>query len=309
MKQFISDVKKGDTVASYFVLTDKESLRAYNKKLGFWFRITLSDKTGRMPATFWGDRDKIKTQKLFDSLCIGSVVFVRGTASYYHDILYIAINAEDELHQVTEYDKDDLMLVSDIDIGQLKSKFITEINLIQNVSLKSLLNSFFKDELFLEKFTKWPAARSRHHAYLGGLLEHVVSMLDTSKTICQNYPSINADMVKTGCILHDIGKVVQYDMDLSITFTLDGSYIGHLNLGVIMIKEKIKKLRNNGISFDNDLERQILHIVLSHHGKKEYGSPVTPQTPEALLVHLVDTCDAQLNYVIKNLGIKKQNGS
>lgn len=302
MKQFLGDLTNHTPVLSYFAIVDKKSLRPYKNKPGLWFEVILSDKTGQMAAKFWGGSNNVITQKLFDSLSIGSVVNVRGTTSQFQNILSINV---DDIHTITEYDKDDLMLVSDIDIEQLKSKLVTEIESIRNSSLKLLLNSLFKDELFFEKFTTWPAAKSYHHAYLGGLLEHVLNMVNTSKVICQNYPSIDADMVKVGCILHDIGKVAQYDMDVGITYTLDGDYMGHIGLGIIMVQEKIKQLRNKGVTFDTDLERQILHIILSHHGKKEFGSPITPQTPEAWAVHLVDMCDAHLNHTIKRPGIMK----
>lgn len=302
MKQFLGDLKNHTPVSSYFALVDKKSLRPYKSKPGLWFEVMLSDKTGQMAAKFWGGNNNVITQKLFDSLSTGSVVNVRGTTSQFQNILSINV---DDIHMITEYDKDDLILISDIDIGQLKLKLVTEIESMRNGSIKLLLNSLFKDEIFFEKFTRWPAAQSYHHAYLGGLLEHVLNMVNTSKVICQNYPSIDADMVKAGCILHDIGKVAQYDMDVGITHTLDGDYMGHIGLGIIMVQEKIKQLRDIGVSFDTDLERQILHIILSHHGKKEFGSPITPQTPEAWAVHLVDMCDAHLNHAVKRPGVMK----
>ena len=301
MKQFVGDVKDGDAVSSYFALIDKKPPRDYKNKPGVWFEMTLSDKTGQITARFWGDGNNVRTRQLFDSLSVGSVVSVQGNASSFYDTLMISINSGiGNLSTISEYDKDDLLPVSDINIPQLKSQLMEEIKSIQNNPLKSLLNSFFKDESFLEKYARWPAARSFHHGYVGGLLEHTINMISLSKTIHKNYPSLDIDIIKAGCILHDIGKVKQYDMDLGITFTSDGTYVGHISLGAMMVKEKIKNLQNQDVQFGEDLERHILHIILSHHGKREFGSPITPKTPEAETVHLVDMCDAQINHSVND---------
>ncbi|MYG32539.1 MAG: HD domain-containing protein [Cenarchaeum sp. SB0677_bin_16] len=307
MKQLVSDLKENTAVASYFVLAEKKSIMAKQDGVNYWFEMILSDKTGRIPARFWGDNNFAKIAELFDSLSINSVVFVEGRVSNYRG-LYISVNTNNKLHAATEYDEADLKMVSDIDITQLKSKFIVEIESIQNTPLKSLLNLFFKDKAFLEKFTTWPAAKFHHHAYQSGLLEHVLIMINISKTICQSYPSLDADLIKTGCILHDIGKIAQYEPGLSTTETPDGKSMGHISLGVLLVSEKFKIFLYDVMQFNNDLVRLLLHIILSHHGRLKYGSPVIPQTPEAWAVHLVDMCDAFVNHEVKKPGVARQDG-
>lgn len=300
MKRFVRDLKADDEIETYFALSDKTALRRYKHKSGSWFAVTLSDRTGSMQANFWGDDDD-STRRIFDSLQVGGAVAVRGTVSKYREALQIRIQpGHGSIEPTQTYDAGDLVPVTDRDISTMKSKLLREIESIQNGSLRALLQSFFGDMPFLERFSTCPAARRYHHGYVGGLLEHVLSMVEVAKTIHKSYPSLDLDIMKAGCILHDIGKVEAYDAGIAITITSDGRYVGHIAAGTLMVRQRMAELRRGGVPFDDHLEQHIIHIILSHHGKLEFGSPVEPQTPEAVAIHHIDSCDAHIRHATAN---------
>ena len=299
--KFISDISPGDVVDTHFLVAHKESPRPYSNKPGFWFKIRVSDRTGAVPVMFWG-REEASVREIFGSFDVRDVVSVRGTASLYRDSLQISVNqGEGRIQKTAEYDQADLLPVSERSIDEMKSQLLAEIGGVGNRPIRRLLESFFvEDELFLDKFASWPAARNYHHGYVGGLIEHSLNMINLSKAVARNYDgALDADLLAAGCILHDIGKVFEYDVGAGITFSEMGDYLGHISIGAMMTKERIATLRQSGEEFAEEMEREILHIILSHHGTREHGSPVEPLTPEAMVVHKVDACDAQVKHMIE----------
>lgn len=302
MKQvFVSEVNPGDDIDSYFLVESQGMPRAYsNGKPGAWFRLEVSDKTGSMPVVFWG-KDDGSVRELCSSFGVQDVVRVRGTATMYRDSIQISINqGYGFLEKIDEYDSTDLLPTSDLNIDDLKSHLLETIKNVKGEPLRLLLQSIFDDKTILERYASWPAAKNYHHGYVGGLIEHSLNMVHLAKAVAQNYESsLDVDMLTAGCILHDIGKLYQYDMDVGIAFTVDGQYLGHITMGAMLVSQHIERLRQSGVDFDNDTERHIIHIILSHHGTHEHGSPVTPATPEATVVHQVDACDAQTKHMIQ----------
>jgi 3'-5' exoribonuclease len=166
---------------------------------------------------------------------------------------------------------------------------ITEI---QNEELKKLLIAFFNDEKFTEEFYNAPSAKIHHHNYFGGLLEHTAEVLKICKVSCEIFPELNKDLLYTGAILHDVGKIKTYDYDLvRIDFSKDGKLLDHLYLSCDLVNDKIKE-----IGMSDDLASEVLHLILSHHGevKNGWGSPVNPQTAEAVALHNADNLDAKV---------------
>lgn len=296
---YVKEIADGDSIDTYFVAASKGHLRRYKNKPGLWFNMTVSDKTGRMSLMYWGDDDE-DTRHTYESFDEGSVVWVRGNASEYNGRLQLSVNpSSGDIRLAHQYSRDDLVPDAGLDIKRLKADLRHYTTSVADPQIRRLLESFFDDESFLEKYATWPAAMSYHHAYVGGLMQHSINMVRLAMTVLENYPGkLNTDMLVAGCLLHDIGKLRQYNMGLSIRYTVDGEFLGHIAIGVMMIQERISRIRDSGSVFDEDTERLLLHIVLSHHGELEYGSPVKPIIGEATVVHQVDACDAQTNHIL-----------
>jgi 3'-5' exoribonuclease len=195
-----------------------------------------------------------------------------------------------------EYEIKDFIDGSKFDTQKQFNKLLKYISSVKNQYLLELLESIFvKDTKFAEKFRKATAAERAHHAWVGGLLDHILELLDMVDPICEHYSSLDKDLVLTGIILHDIGKVEELTIDKSITRTRSGYLIGHLSLGALFIDKKIDTIKN----FPENLRDQVVHLILSHHGKLEWGSPVKPMTIEALLLHYLDNISSKLNIATK----------
>lgn len=298
--KFVKEMAPGDAVDTYFLVSFKESPRPYSNKPGYWFKIRVSDKTGTVPVMFWG-KDEESVRELFGSFDIRDVVSVQGTASMYREQLQVSVNqGEGRIQKITEFDPADLLPVTDKDRDEMKSRLLQEVAGVQNPSIHRLLGSFFNDAQFLDRFAAWPAAKNYHHGYVGGLIEHSLNMIRLARTVAQNYdPALDTDLLTAGCILHDIGKLFEYDVQAGITFSEMGDYLGHVSIGAMMVQAKISSIRQSGEDFSEKLEREIIHMILSHHGTKEHGSPVEPITAEAMVVHKVDACDAQVKHMIE----------
>ena len=166
---------------------------------------------------------------------------------------------------------------------------------------KRLLHLFFDDPVFIDAYKHSPSAITHHHNYVGGNLEHVVGVLRLCKNISNMYPGMNWDLLLSGAILHDIGKLKEYRYVAAIDKTEAGNFIGHIVIGDRWIHEKIQALRSRGIEFPEDLEQHLTHLILSHHGKYEWGSPRLPKTIEACVLHQADLMDSQVKKYIQNI--------
>lgn len=297
---FVNDITEGDTVDTYFAVSSKGPTRQYKNKAGLWFSAEVSDRTGRLNVMYWGN-DDAATRQVFESLEAGDVVLVRGVAGKYNGRLQVSVNpGTGHIKKTRQYERGDLVPSAELDVEPLKAALQGRVSAIRNPQIRGLLESFFGDESFMDRYAAWPAAKSYHHGYAGGLLQHSLNMVRLAMSVSENYPAkLDEDLLVAGCLLHDIGKLRQYEMDLTITYTADGDYLGHIAIGAMMVQGRISSMREAGEPFDEDTERHILHIILSHHGELEHGSPVKPATPEAMVVHKVDACDAQAKHMLE----------
>lgn len=177
------------------------------------------------------------------------------------------------------------------DVVDMFNEILTYADKIQIKPLKDLLYAFLHDQKSAELFQRAPAAKGFHHIYLGGLLEHTLSVVRLLEKVCEHYPILNKDMVIAGGILHDIGKIYEFSYDHMIDYSDEGRLIGHIVMGVEMIDKKIAAIDD----FPHQLALELRHIILSHHGEFEFGSPKRPKTVEALVVHYIDDLDAKFN--------------
>lgn len=303
-EQFIEDLKEGDIVNDFFAVKIKDPPRPYRK--GIWFGMKVADKTGEIYVKYWGSENKERVKRLYDSFKIGDVVQLRlGNVEIYEDRAQISINeATGGIRRCSpnEYDVTDFVpSLEEKTIKEFVNQIKNYIKEIENEQLKLLLNSFFNDDDFVKDFAHAPSAITHHHNYIGGNVEHTVGVIRLCKNICEMYHGINKDLVLAGAILHDIGKVKEYNTKAAIEKTDEGSFIGHIVLGERWVREKINELRESGKEFSKDLENKLCHIILSHHGKYEYGSPRIPKTAEAMVVHQADMMDSQVKNFIQNI--------
>jgi 3'-5' exoribonuclease len=309
-EQFIENLREGDVVNDLFAVKIKNPPRGYRK--GTWFGFIASDKTGEINVKFWGGENKDRVKRLYDSFKVGDVVQIRlGNVEIYIDKPQISINESSggiRRCGPNEYEISDFVpALEKKHINELLKEITNYIENIENIQLKNLLKAFFNDKKFLDEYIHSPSAITHHHNYVGGNLEHALGVTRLCNNISKMYPKINTDLVITGAILHDIGKLKEYQTTASISKTGVGNFIGHIVIGDKMIKNKITDLRKNGHDFDENLEIYLRHMILSHHGKYEYGSPRMPKIIEACVLFQADLMDSQVKHYIQNIEENRKN--
>lgn len=301
--QFICDLKLSSDVNDVFAVKFKGAMREYVK--GWSFDFTVADKTGDMKIKYWGGKDRDSVSGVYQCFDVDDLVFVAGRVSSFRDQLEIHMNEELQ-HTITkcdrmEYDLSDFLPKTEKDVEGLLDYLRRIVDSINDPHLNRLLHSFFDDPEFVKAFKESPAAITLHHNFLGGLLEHTVGVVKICESLCGFYTELDRDILLTAAILHDIGKIHEYKYTVSITMGDEGQFIGHIVLGDRIIGEKIEKLPD----FPDDYKMKLSHMILSHHGEYEWGSPKIPATAEACALHYADNCDAKVKgflQVIKDQG-------
>ncbi|HWR63331.1 MAG TPA: HD domain-containing protein [Candidatus Thermoplasmatota archaeon] len=299
--QYIENLRDGDAINDFFAVKLKKAQRPY--KRGMFFEFLATDKTGEISVKYWGGENKDRVKRLYESFNTGDVVQVRtGMVENYEDRLQISVNENTggvRKCAPNEYDVTDFLpSLPEERIEELYDIIKKELKTVKNEPLKHLLASFFNDPEFVKMYMHSPSAISRHHNYVGGNLEHTVGVVRLCKNISEMYPTINNDLVLCGALLHDIGKLKEYTYAAAIDVSDEGNFIGHIVIGEQWIREKIQELRTNGEEFPKELEQQLIHLILSHHGRYEWGSPKIPKLLEACILHQADLMDSQVkNYL------------
>jgi 3'-5' exoribonuclease len=302
--QYIENLREGDIVNDIFAVKIKNPPRNYKK--GTMFGIAVTDKTGEINVKFWGGDNKERVKRLYDSFKNGDVVQIReGNVELYMDNLQISINEMTggiRRCNPKEYKKSDFIpALSETRIQELFIEIQKNIENIKNKQIKNLLKSFFNNPDFVNQYKYSPSAITHHHNYVGGNLEHAVGVIRLCLTICEMYPEINKDLVVAGAILHDVGKLKEYKTSASIDKTNEGNFIGHIVIGDRWIRKIINDLRKNGQDFNSNLENYLCHMILSHHGKYEFGSPRMPKLIEACVLFQADLMDSQVKHYIQKI--------
>jgi 3'-5' exoribonuclease len=279
---FVSDLGKfeNQSVTGFFAVTMKQ---VRSRKDGApYFAFALGDCTGQIECRMW----EVADAREFEA---GDVVKARGQVSRYQDRLQLTL---DKIRRANpdEYDLGDFVPRTSRDIEELWAELNGYVASFTNPHLQALLRAFLDDPLISSALKSAPAAKNMHHAWIGGLLEHIVSLLGISEMAARHYPEINRDLLLTGVVLHDIGKLHELSWGTSFDYTLEGQLIGHISIGIAMIEKKLANLPD----FPQNLRVLVEHIILSHHGKYEFGSPKLPMIPEGLLLHYLDDLDAKM---------------
>jgi 3'-5' exoribonuclease len=255
----------------------------------------VSDKTGKLNCRVWQ-----ATEELFNSLPKEGFVQIKGRSELYQNTLQIVA---DQLMAVSaeKVKVDDYLPRTEKNIQQMFEEIIQILAVIKNPFIKALVDEFLRDKELMKKFCTAPAATQNHHSYIGGLLEHTHSMLSVAKAIMPYYPQLQSDLVLAGIFLHDMGKTEELSYDMAFSYTDSGQLIGHIVQTTIMVNDKLTNLKQAGVEVDKQVLDSIMHIIISHHGQYEFGSPKLPMTAEAFLVSLLDNIDAKINQVTERI--------
>jgi 3'-5' exoribonuclease len=292
---WISDIKEDDQVRSRYLVKVKRM--GSTKKGGSFLSLTLADRTGDLEAKVWERAEEVS--RLFNE---GDILDIEGYASSYRGQLQLILS---DLKTVDGIEEPDLFLeVTKQDVPAMMAQLREILRGIEHSQIKALVDRFFSDRKFVALFKKAPAAKSFHHSYIGGLLEHTLSVCRMALTVAEHYPDLDKDLLLAGAFLHDIGKVKELRFGGLIGYTDEGRLIGHLSLGVSMADEKIASLAG----FPDEIAFRLKHMILSHHGEYEFGSPKRPKFLEAFALHLIDDLDAKMNGLKRFMDRDRQEG-
>lgn len=298
-RQFLKDLRDGEEVDDYFSVKYKKPPREYSK--GYMFELRISDRSGEMNMKYWGSGDLSTVEELYRTFDTGDVIRVRGRVSIYRDQLEIAVDDHGIIRRAdtAEYDIRDFVPECEGDIDEMMQRLFSFIKKVSDPHLSSLLYRFFSDEGFVKRFRAAPASMHLHSNTIGGLVEHTLNVVEICDFLCRLKPELDRDLLLTGAILHDIGKIDEYSVTTSIDVSVDGMLRGHVIIGAEMVTRMCDKIEG----FPELLKIKVAHMVLSSHGRQEFGSPKKPQFPEAVALYYADEIDSKLEQYIS----KKKN--
>jgi 3'-5' exoribonuclease len=287
-RRFVQSLADGDNIEEVYLVSDKQ-LRA-NRNGNLFIQLELRDRTGSISARLWN-----AGEQLFRSFEAGDFLLVKGKVQLFQGALQMILNHLNK-ENADKIDLADFLPHTDQDVSKLYERLRLLLRKLSNPHLRALSECFLMDEQFTEAFCRAPAGVRNHHAYVGGLLEHVVTMLDAADRIAPLYPELDRDLFLMGVFLHDIGKVRELNFARSFAYSDEGQLVGHLMIGVEMLSEKAARAAElTGEKFPTELLLRLKHLIVSHHGTYEFGSPRLPMTPEAIALHYLDNFDAKLN--------------
>ena len=283
-----------EAIDGKFVVKFKKSVTKYAK--GYSFQMRVGDPSGEIMLRYWGSGNREEVERLYASIKKDDVVYVAGETTLFNNNLAININPPTgklTVLQSHEYDKTDFIPESEKDTKEMYAELTKLADSMENRHLKEIVYSFIKDPVFSEKFVKHPGAMYKHHGWLGGLLEHTLNVTKICDFMHKMHPELNRDLMITGAILHDIGKIRELEVTTHIRTSVEGMLVGHLAMTFEEVSKKMDSLNT-----PDELKLKVRHMLLSHHGKIEYGSPKQPAIPEALAVYLADETDSKITEML-----------
>jgi len=296
-KTFVENVRERDVVETVFLVRDKTLAMAKNGKP--YLTLKLMDRTGELEGRVWDNAESLSTQFAKDDF-----VQVRGKASLYLGKMQLVVQELVRLDD-SHIDLADFLPVSKVPIPELQERLRQKVASIETAHFRKMMELFIDDQEFLAMYSSAPAAKSMHHVFLGGLLEHSLAVSDLVEDVCKRYPDLNRDLLLLGAFLHDVGKVSELSYSRSFDYTDEGKLLGHIMIGVEMIDARIRQI-------DNFPERDAVllkHLLLSHHGQYEYGSPKRPKTLEAIVLNFLDDLDSKMNGVQSHIDKNSRHDS
>jgi 3'-5' exoribonuclease len=286
-RRFVSQLGHNEQVSQVFLASDKQ-LRP-NRNGNLYLQLQLSDRSGAISARLWNASEN--EYRAFEN---GDFVQVEGNTQLFQgNMQFIASSIRRA--RPDEVDESDFLVLRTNEIDRLATRLAEILRTMTSPELRSLAECFLMDREFMSKFTAAPAGMKNHHAYRGGLLEHVVGLMELVLVVAPRYPQLDQNKLLIGAFLHDAAKVDELSYDRDIAYTDEGQLLGHMVLAMTMIDDKIRDAeRLSGETFPRSLAIEIKHMIISHHGEYEFGSPKLPMTLEAVALHHLDNLDAKL---------------
>jgi 3'-5' exoribonuclease len=293
-RRFIQHLADGEQIEEVYLVADKQ-LRA-NRNGNLYIQLELQDRTGSMTARLWN-----AGEPLFRSFEAGDFLSVKAKVQIFQGALQMILQHLEKI-QPERAQLIDFLPHTEQDVNKLLERLRAPLLKLANPHLRALAECYLMDEAFMAAFSKAPAGVRVHHAYVGGLLEHVVAMLDIADRIAPLYPEVDRDLLLAGVFLHDTGKVRELAFDRSFGYTDEGQLLGHLAIGIEMLQAKAARVPDlTGEPFPPELLLRLKHLILSHHGSHEFGSPKVPMTPEAVALHAIDMLDTRIHICLREI--------
>jgi 3'-5' exoribonuclease len=287
-RRYVSQLAHQESIDQIFLASEKQ-LRP-NRNGNLYLQLDLSDRSGSIGARMWNASEQ--DYRGFDN---GDYVRVEGCTQLFQGTIQLIATSIRKAPN-GEVDPDDFMILDSKEIDQFVGKLGTLLRKMRDPHLLNLAECFLMDEDFMRKFSRAPAGVKNHHAYLGGLIEHVVKLMELCIQVAPLYPAIHADLLLMGAFLHDMGKIDELTYERDFAYSDEGQLIGHLVMAVGILDRKLKEVeRLSGEPLPEELALRLKHMIVSHHGQYEYGSPKLPMTLEAVALHQLDNLDAKVH--------------
>ncbi len=282
---YVNQLKERDRVESIFLVRDKITAMAKNGKP--YMTLKMMDRTGEVEGRIWDQVDHFSSQ--FEK---NDFILVNAKASIYMGKMQLIVQDLKKIDE-SQIDLGDFLPVSQRSTAEMRSELDTILESLTNPHIEALLRAFFDDPEFFALYSKAPAAKAMHHVFLGGLLEHSLAVVGLAVDVAVRYPQVNRDLLICGALLHDVGKVSELSYQRSFDYTDEGKLLGHIVLGVQMVEDRVRQIAD----FPAELSMLIKHLLLSHHGQYDFGSPKRPKFLEAVILNFIDDLDSKINGV------------
>ena len=282
---FVSDLRQGERIVGYFLVRQKQLEPFRDRSKGEFLSLVLADRSGEIIARVWED-----APALAETFAEGDLIKIAGDVGEYQGRLQIIVQKLRRA-ELDEVELGDFQAASQRDIGTMLAEVQAAAESLGQPQLAALVGTFYGDANFTRQLARAPGARRVHHAYAGGLLEQITEMLGVADAVLTVYPDINADLLRTGILLHGVGKTAEFTVGMDIDQTDEGRLLGHIVLGDEHVAAAIAGIAD----FPTELSLRVRHMLVSQHGRLEWGSPRQPQTVEALALHHIENLTAQVN--------------
>ena len=293
-RHYINQMRPGEMIDQVFLVLEKD-LRT-TRAGDLYVTCTLVDRTGKVSARMWQ-----ATEAIFAGIPSGGFIHVKGRTEEYRGNLQMVIDAL-RPHPADKVDLSEFQAVTELDVEAMWGELLEILRAIKNKPLQRLIKKFVEDRELVAAFKKSPAAMNMHHPFIGGLLEHTLNVARAAKALLPLYPKLNADLVLAAVFLHDIGKAAELSAGTPINYTDRGQLVGHITIAAVWVQEKADLLAEElGKPFPQKTLDVLQHVILSHHGMHEYGSPKLPMVPEAYFLHYLDNLDAKMFITVNQI--------
>jgi len=289
--KFINEIGPGEQIDDIYMV--REPILRSTTRGDLYIAMFLSDRSGQLNGRMWQ-----ATEAAYKSLPKPGFIHIQGRSELYQNNLQIVIN-NIGIVDASKVSLEDFLARTDKDVKQMFDDVKKVVGRIKHRQLKALVGEFLADTELMEKFCKAPGGMKLHHNCIGGLLEHTHNMLRVAVAILPLYPKVQADLVLAGIFLHDMGKTEELSYDMAFSYTDSGQLIGHVVQSLLMVNQKADALKAKGTQIDKPILDALGHIILSHHGQYDFGSPKLPAMPEAFMLYYIDDLDAKMNQVTK----------